>query len=84
MGSNGVLVDLDDVIGTAQGVEWILTRTDDEWRTLSANAFATSAVGSWQESAKLFERALWHACLRSTRREIAGASTSTVAEQTET
>ena len=55
---NGILVDVDDVNGLAQGVEWVLTRSDEDWRTLSANAYATASAGSWQESAKLFE-GLW-------------------------
>jgi glycosyltransferase involved in cell wall biosynthesis len=75
-GWNGLLVDIDDVHGLAQGVQWALSRTEEEWKALSANAFATSAAGSWQESAKLFEQSLWHACLRSTRQEIAGRCTS--------
>jgi glycosyltransferase involved in cell wall biosynthesis len=77
LGTNGVLVDPDDVYGLAQGVQWVLSRTDEEWRTLSANAFATSATGSWQESAVLFEQAMWRACSRSARKEIAGTCSFT-------
>jgi glycosyltransferase involved in cell wall biosynthesis len=72
-GWNGVLVNVEDVAGLVEGVKWVLTRTDDEWRALSANAHATSvAAGTWQESAKLFEEALWHAIRRSARGKIAG------------
>lgn len=58
---NGVLVDIDDLVGLTEGIEWVLSRSDDEWRSLSANAYATASVGSWHESAKLFEAALMHA-----------------------
>jgi len=73
-GWNGILVDVDDVDGLAQAVEWVLTRSDDDWRTLSANAYATASAGSWLESAKLFETALEHARVRAERGEIMGCS----------
>ncbi|MFT3731275.1 MAG: glycosyltransferase family 4 protein [Hyphomicrobium sp.] len=57
-GSNGVLTDIDDVPALARAVKWVLMRTDAEWRELSANAHATAAQGSWDESVVLFERAL--------------------------
>lgn len=69
-GLNGVLVDVDDVWGLAQGVEWVLSRSDEEWRSLSANAYATASVGSWEESAKMFEKALQHACRRRAQGEL--------------
>ena len=71
-GRNGVLVDIDDVNGLADGMEWVLSRSDSKWRELSENAYATASVGSWEESAKLFESALLRACERATRGEIAG------------
>src|SRR5262249_5082056 len=71
-GVNGVLVDVDDLTGFAQGIEWVLSRTDEEWRGLSENAYATATSGSWEASAKMFEEALEHACRRSARGEIAG------------
>lgn len=72
-GWNGVLVDVDDVQGLTDGLEWVLSRSDQEWRNLSANAYATAAAaGSWETSAKLFEKALEHACRRSMRGEIGG------------
>jgi glycosyltransferase involved in cell wall biosynthesis len=79
-GLNGILVDVGDVVQTAQGVEWVLSRSDEEWRKLSANAHETAAQGSWEESAKLFEKALQHACQRSRRGEISGNCFSTERE----
>jgi glycosyltransferase involved in cell wall biosynthesis len=60
-GSNGILVDIDDVNGLAQGVEWVVSRSDQEWRGLSSNAYATASAGSWEMSASMFEKALEHA-----------------------
>ena len=71
-GSNGVLVDVDDVSGIAAGAEWILSRELGDWQRLSDNAYATSQVGSWDESAIAFQAALEHACRRAARGEIAG------------
>jgi glycosyltransferase involved in cell wall biosynthesis len=71
-GGNGVLVDVDDEDGLGKGIEWVLSRTDREWRDLSASAHETATAGSWQESADLFEAALVHARCRSLRGEIAG------------
>ncbi len=71
-GINGVLVDVDDHPGLANGIEWILSRSDKDWRILSSNAFATVASSSWEASAKMFERALKRACFRASRGEIAG------------
>jgi glycosyltransferase involved in cell wall biosynthesis len=71
-GWNGVLVDVEDVQGLAGGAGWILSRTDAEWRDLSANAYATASAGSWQNSAKMFEAALEHARKRAAHGEILG------------
>ncbi|WFU18787.1 glycosyltransferase family 4 protein [Bradyrhizobium sp. CB3481] len=71
-GWNGVLVDVDDVSGLAEGIEWVLSQTDEAWRTLSANAFATVAESSWEASALLFEEALIRAQARASRGEILG------------
>jgi len=71
-GANGVLVNVDDWIGLAQGLQWVLSRSDQDWRNLSSNAYATSALGSWEASAEMFEKALEHACRRSACSEIAG------------
>ena len=73
-GINGVLVDIEDQVGLAKGVQWVLSRNDKDWRRLSSNAYATVASSSWQASAEMFEKALQHACRRSTRGEIAGRS----------
>jgi glycosyltransferase involved in cell wall biosynthesis len=56
--------------GFTQGIEWVLTRSAEEWGSLSASAFATASVGSWEESAKLFEKSLQHACVSAARGEI--------------
>lgn len=71
-GRNGVLVDIDDPAAIAQGVEWVLSQSDQDWRMLSSRAYETSAAGSWEASAVMFERALEHACQRSARGEIGG------------
>ena len=71
-GWNGVLVDVGDVAGLVEGADWILSRSDQVWRQLSANAYATATAGSWGKSAKLFENALKHACQRAARGEIRG------------
>jgi glycosyltransferase involved in cell wall biosynthesis len=71
-GRNGVLVDINDRSALAQGVEWVLSRSDLEWRELSANAYATAAVGSWQESVKMFEESLERARRRSSNGEVGG------------
>jgi glycosyltransferase involved in cell wall biosynthesis len=66
---NGVLVDINDVAGLAQGIEWVLSRSDEEWKTLSANAFATASAGSWEKSVKMFEQSLEHAWSKSVQGE---------------
>lgn len=71
-GWNGVLVDVDDVDAIARGIEWVLSQTDEAWRTLSSNAFATVAESSWDVSAAMFEKALVNAKERAARSEIAG------------
>lgn len=71
-GWNGVLADVDDVYGLAQGIEWVLTRDDRDWRRLSNNAFETASTGSWDESAVMFEAALKKAYRRAVRGEISG------------
>jgi glycosyltransferase involved in cell wall biosynthesis len=73
-GWNGVLVDVDDVGGLAKGIEWVLSQTDEAWKTLSANAFATVAESSWDVSASMFEEALVNAQARASRGEIAGGA----------
>jgi glycosyltransferase involved in cell wall biosynthesis len=69
---NGVLVDIDDVEGIVAGVQWVLGLSDSEWQKLSEAAYKTVENSSWEKSAKLFEKALIHACERAQRGEIAG------------
>jgi glycosyltransferase involved in cell wall biosynthesis len=71
-GTNGVLVDIDNQIGVAKGIKWVLSQSDRGWSRLSSDAYATVASSSWQASAELFERALKRACRRAARGEIAG------------
>jgi glycosyltransferase involved in cell wall biosynthesis len=71
-GHNGVLVDIGDVGGLAQGLEWVLTLTNERWQSLSQRAFETATAGSWQESVRQFEEALFNALRRAERGEIAG------------
>ena len=78
---NGVLVEIGDINGLASGVKWVLSLPNEDWKKLSLNAFETASTGSWQESAKLFESALFHACSRAGRGEISGQHSLT---QTET
>lgn len=69
---NGVLVDVDDVEGLSAGLEWVVSRTDEDWRFLSANAYGTASIGSWEDSVQQFESALRHACARAQRGELLG------------
>jgi len=71
-GINGVLVDVDDRDALAEGICWILTRSDSEWVKLSLNAYETVASSSWEASTGLFEAALQHAVRRAKLGEIAG------------
>jgi glycosyltransferase involved in cell wall biosynthesis len=71
-GWDGIRVGVDDVVGFANGIEWVLSRSDEDWRKLSENAHAKSAANSWQKSAELFEAALEHACRRAELGEIEG------------
>jgi glycosyltransferase involved in cell wall biosynthesis len=77
-GWNGMLVDIEDLRGLTQSIEWILSQSDQNWRSLSSNAYATVAVSSWENSAGLFEEALKHASRRAARGEIAGISSCPV------
>lgn len=71
-GRNGFLVEIDDVEGLANAAGQVLTLSDDAWREMSAQAFETVADSSWENSARMFVRALEHACQRARRGEIAG------------
>lgn len=63
-GRNGVLVDIDDAKGLAEGVQWVLSQSDRDWRTMSSHAFATASAGSWDDSARMFENALLNPCVK--------------------
>jgi glycosyltransferase involved in cell wall biosynthesis len=71
-GWNGYLVEIDDVAGVADGICSILSQSDEDWKTMSSNAYSTIAESSWSASAAMFEQALRHACQRAKRGEIAG------------
>jgi glycosyltransferase involved in cell wall biosynthesis len=73
---NGVLVDFDDAQGIAAAAFRLLSLPDGEWRELSERAYRTAATLSWEESAGRFERALFRACSRAARGEIAGRPSS--------
>lgn len=79
-GWNGWLADVDDIDELTRGVEWILTRSNEAWERLSENAVATVADSSWNVSTTLFERALFRACERAARGEIAGTASGQFAE----
>ncbi|MEH2628578.1 glycosyltransferase involved in cell wall biosynthesis [Bradyrhizobium sp. AZCC 1719] len=71
-GWNGVLVEVDDVSRLADGVEWVLSQSEEDWKVLSSNAHATVCSSSWEASAAMFEQALRNACRRAARNEIGG------------
>jgi glycosyltransferase involved in cell wall biosynthesis len=79
-GWNGVLVDVDDVTALAGAIEWVLSQTNDSWKTLSSNAFETVAESSWDVSAAMFEKALDNARARASRGEIGGGAFSAAQE----
>jgi glycosyltransferase involved in cell wall biosynthesis len=71
-GKNGVLVDVDDEDALMQGARWVLSLDEPKWREVSADAHATVASSSWENSTALFERALERARERAASGEIAG------------
>jgi glycosyltransferase involved in cell wall biosynthesis len=71
-GWNGVLVEVEDVSGLADGVEWVLRQSEENWKILSSNAYASVCSSSWKASAAMFEEALKNACRRAARNEIGG------------
>jgi glycosyltransferase involved in cell wall biosynthesis len=73
-GWNGVLVDVDDLRGLVEGLDWVLSLNHHEWQTISAHAYATAASGSWQRSAELFEESLLNAARRSRILQAGGPS----------
>lgn len=71
-GWNGYLVEIDNVIGVASGICSVLSLTNEDWQSMSLNAYSSIAESSWSSSAAMFERALRHACQRAKRGEISG------------
>jgi len=71
-GLNGYLVDIDDVEAAACCIDKIFRLSADAWSLLSEEALNTVASNSWENSSRLFESALLHACDRASRDEIAG------------
>ena len=69
-GENGVLVDVDDVQGLSDGLYYVLSCDEVQWRRLSENAFATATAGSWSKSTDLFEAALKRAIRRTVDGEL--------------
>ena len=57
-GVNGWCVDIDDVHGLVQGIQRVLSLSDDDWRAISKGALRTVEHSSWEASARLFEHAL--------------------------
>lgn len=79
-GENGFLVDVDDVVALTECVASVFSRSDEDWRMMSQNAFDTVKKSSWQASANLFEKALQHACRRAKKGEIAGVCTCSLSD----
>jgi glycosyltransferase involved in cell wall biosynthesis len=71
-GWNGFLVEIDDVEAIAIAIDSVLSKSNEDWVTMSTNAYATVAESSWNASAVKFEKALRHACQRAKRGEISG------------
>ena len=69
---NGVLVEIDDVAGLAEGISWVLTRSADEWARLSQRAYETACRSSWEDSSGKFEAALYHARRRAKAGQLGG------------
>ncbi|AEG02589.1 glycosyltransferase family 4 protein [Methylomonas methanica] len=60
-GKNGVLVDIDDVEGLAEGIAAIISLSETDWRVVSDQAYQTAAAYSWENSIQQFEQVLAHA-----------------------
>lgn len=59
---NGMLVEIDDVLGMAKATSFILSLDSKRWKEMSAAAYETVRTSSWTESANLFESALTQIC----------------------
>jgi glycosyltransferase involved in cell wall biosynthesis len=64
-GGGGLLVPLDDPGAMARAIERVAAMPDDDWRDMSAKAFATASRYSWDDATDLFEKALEQAVARS-------------------
>ena len=60
-GLNGYLVDVDDVDTAFLAVSNVLDQSEEAWMEMSANAHASVADLSWDESFRLFEASLFRA-----------------------
>jgi glycosyltransferase involved in cell wall biosynthesis len=74
-GWNGMLAEVDDVAGLVHGAEEILALPEPAWQVMSDRAWQTVASSSWENSTRLFEQALRHACTRAERGEVMGPCT---------
>ena len=57
----GMLVDHDNPAQMAEAIVRVCSLADDEWRRLSASAYATVTGYSWSDAAERFEAALHRA-----------------------
>jgi len=65
---NGVLVNIDDCEGLVEGVQWVLSRTNQQWKELSAQCvLRLRPPVPGRKSARMFEEALEHARRRAAR-----------------
>jgi glycosyltransferase involved in cell wall biosynthesis len=62
---NGVLTEVDDVDALAKGAQWVLSLNENDWKKLSVKVYETLSDSSWERSAALFEKALYHAIAKS-------------------
>jgi glycosyltransferase involved in cell wall biosynthesis len=58
---NGILTDVDDIDALADGAKWILSLSQEDWKSLSQNAYETLTESTWERSTTLFENALHNA-----------------------
>jgi glycosyltransferase involved in cell wall biosynthesis len=72
-GENGFLINFDDEVALAECVASVFSLPDKEWRAMSKNAYETVEKSSWEASANLFVKSLYHACKRAKKGEISGA-----------
>ena len=63
-GFNGFLTEVDDIDGLVEASRKILLATDKIWKIYSNNAYKTLENSSWQDSADMFEAALYRGIKR--------------------